>query len=332
MPPPSPRLFRLDARDGGIAALLAWRGAFPAPHVPVLLVPGFGQNRATWESGPFSLPRRLAERGHPTYALEHRGTGLARGWGDVPAPSLEALVADIFAAAERVFDDTGDPRVALVGHSLGGLTSLLFAASHPDRVRGLLALAGGFFLTRGAKLLRALALAAEPLAWTGLARRFADTALPLGPIGAVLVGLRGLLDHPRVPFPWRVWQPRSYGPDALRDRFTLGMDRTSVGIASELRRAFAFDRLPTLHGEAPENVAARVRCPVLLIHSATDPLVPPAVGAPLLPLLRGSPDARLLVVGSPPDPPLGHCDVVAGADAERRVWPHLDAWLGCLAC
>ncbi|MBI5485798.1 MAG: alpha/beta hydrolase [Deltaproteobacteria bacterium] len=326
------RLLRVNAADGAVAALLARRGAWPAPRPPVLLVPGFGQNRFTWEVGGISLPGWLAERGHPTYVLEHRATGLARAWGDTPAPSLEALVeGDILAAVDRVFDDAGDFRVILAGHSLGGLTSLLFASAHPDRVAGVLSLGGGFFLSRGPRFLRALALAGEPLAWTGLARRFPTASLPLGPVGAALVAFRGLLDHPWVPFPWPVWHPRSYSPQELRERFTSGMDRTSVGIAAELRRGFAFDRLPTLRGEAQETVLSRVVCPVLLVHSATDALVPPAVGAPLPALLRNSPAARLLVVGAPPEPPLGHCDLVASEGARRHVWPRLGEWLQDIA-
>ncbi|MBI5501317.1 MAG: alpha/beta fold hydrolase [Deltaproteobacteria bacterium] len=326
------RLLRVNAHDGASAALLARRGSWPAPHPPVLFVPGFGQNRFTWEVGEMSLPQWLAEQGHPTYVLEHRGTGLARAWGDTPAPSLAVLVkGDILAAVDRIFDDAGDFRVVLIGHSLGSLTSLLFASAHPDRVAGLLSLGGGFFLTRGPRFLRALALAGEPLAWTGLARRFPQGSLPLGPIGAALVALRGLLDHPRVPFPWPVWQPRSYSPRELRERFGSGMDRTSVGVAAELRRAFAFDRLPTLDGEAQETTLSRVVCPVLLVHSATDALVPPAVGAPLPALLHNSPDARLLVVGAPPEPAMGHCDLVASGNARRHVWPCLAEWLQGIA-
>jgi polyhydroxyalkanoate synthase len=325
------RVLHADVPDGARVALLARRGAWPAARRPVLFVPGYGQNRATWKVGEFSLPRWLAERGHPTYVLEHRGTGLARAWGKRPAASLDELLADVRAAADRVFDDLGDRRVALVGHSLGGLVSLLYAAERPERVAGLATLAGGFFLARGPRTLRALALAAEALAWTGLPRRFASTALPLGAVGAGLLALRRLLDDPRVPFPWPVWQPRSYAPDELRERFTTGMDRTSVGVTTAVRRAFAFDGLVVPSGTSADDVLQRVRCPVLLVHSATDALVPPAVGEPLTKRLPNAPSVRLLVVGAPPEPPLGHCDLVVSARAERQVWPPLGEWLGALS-
>jgi pimeloyl-ACP methyl ester carboxylesterase len=329
--PARPRLLRVTARDGGTAALLAWRGAWPASRIPVILVPGFGQNRFTWEVGDLSLPRWLADRGHPTYALEHRGTGLAKGWSNKLASSLDELVeGDLLAAVERVFDDCGSDRVALLGHSLGGLASLLFAASHPERTAALVGLAGGYFLARGSRALRVLALAGKALAFTGLSRRFAGSALSLGFVGAGLLALRPIFDSPSIPFPWPVWQPQAYAKEQLAVRFTCGMDRVSVGVASAVRRAFAHDHLALPEGRDQAEVLSRVRCPALFVHSATDALVPPAVGEPLPGLLRSSPDARFVVVGRPPDPPLGHCDLVVSENARRHVWPMLGEWLGGL--
>jgi pimeloyl-ACP methyl ester carboxylesterase len=119
-----------------------------------------------------------------------------------------------------------------------------------------------------------------------------------------------VLDHPAVPFPLPVWAPRAYAVRDLEQRFGEGMDRVSIGVAAAVRDAFAGTGVPGLPARDVSAWLARVRCPVLLIHSATDPLSPPPVGEPARDALVASPDARLVIVGRPPDPPLGHCDVV----------------------
>lgn len=321
------RLLRVAARDGGTAALLARPAAGPERRTPVLLVPGFGQNRLTWEVGGLSLPAWLAARGHAAYALEHRGTGQARRFGDRLAASTDELLEDLLAALELAADDAGAHRLALVGHSLGGLLALRCAAARPARVNGVLTLAAGLFLGRGSPLLRAVLRLSRLAVPRPLAARVADRPLPLGVAGTVLLTLRPLLDHPAVPFPLPVWAPRAYAVRDLEQRFGEGMDRVSVGVAAAVRDSFAGAGLPGIPARDAPALLGRVRCPVLLVHSAADPLAPPPVGEPVPAALTASPDARLLVVGRPPDPPLGHCDLVVSAHARDQVWPQLGDWL-----
>jgi pimeloyl-ACP methyl ester carboxylesterase len=321
------RLLRVPARDGGTAVLLHRLAAGAAPRVPVLLVPGFGQNRLTWEVGELSFPAWLAARGHASYALEHRGTGLARRFGERLAASTDELLAELSAALELVRADAGAARVVVVGHSLGGLLALRLAAERPEAVGGVLTLAAGLFLGRGSPLLRGVLRLSRLVVPPPLARRLADRPLPLGVAGAVLLALRPVLDHPAVPFPLPVWAPRAYATRDLEQRFGAGMDRVSVGVAAAVRDSFAGDGLPGIPAGAIPDLLARVRCPVLLVHSSTDPLSPPRVGEPAPAALRSSPDARLLVVGRPPGPPLGHCDLVVSAHARDHVWPQLGEWL-----
>ncbi|MBN1769985.1 MAG: alpha/beta hydrolase [Deltaproteobacteria bacterium] len=321
------RLLRVTARDGGTAALLARPADGPERRATVLLVPGFGQNRLTWEVGDLSLPARLAALGHPTYTLEQRGTGLARRFGQKLATSTDELLADLLAALDLALEDSGADRVVLVGHSLGGLLALRGAAARPERVAGVLTLAAGLFLGRGSPLLHTVLRLSHLAFPPPLAARLAGRTLPLGVVGTVLLALRPVLDHPAVPFPLPVWAPRAYTTGDLEQRFGEGMDRVSVGVAVAVRDAFAGDGFPGVPaGEIPA-LLARVRCPVLLIHSMTDPLSPPPVGEPVPTALTSSPDARLLVVGRPPEPPLGHCDVVVSEHARAHVWPHVVAWL-----
>jgi triacylglycerol lipase len=111
------RMYRLFGR----------RVAQPAPglSVPVVLVPGF-------ISGDISLAflaRQLRRRGHRTFGSE---IGANLGCTD-------AMVDRLIGRVERIVE-TESRRVALVGHSRGGMIVKLAAQRRPDLVAGIVVL------------------------------------------------------------------------------------------------------------------------------------------------------------------------------------------------
>jgi pimeloyl-ACP methyl ester carboxylesterase len=95
------------------------------PAVPVVLVPGF-------ISGDISLAflaRQLRRRGHRTFGSE---IGANLGCTD-------AMVNRLIRRVERIAADEGR-RVALVGHSRGGMIVKLAAQRRPDLVAGIVVL------------------------------------------------------------------------------------------------------------------------------------------------------------------------------------------------
>jgi pimeloyl-ACP methyl ester carboxylesterase len=73
----------------------------------------------------------LAARFH-VVSLDQRGHGQS-AWANPPAYATQDFAADVRA----LMDHFGWPRMALVGHSMGGHNSMAFAAWHPDRVSAL---------------------------------------------------------------------------------------------------------------------------------------------------------------------------------------------------
>jgi len=90
----------------------------------LVLLHGGGQTRHSWARSAANLARH----GWDCTTFDLRGHGDS-GWGDY---HLDNFVADLIAVAEQV----GGP-VTLVGASLGGLVSLLTAATRPELVRSL---------------------------------------------------------------------------------------------------------------------------------------------------------------------------------------------------
>lgn len=95
---------------------LPWRhpaplagGGSPSPEVPVLLLHGYFCNRQIWR--PFAA--WLAERGHAVEAVDL----------DPAFCSIDDYVPQVSEAVRRLRERTGAHRVALVGHSMGGLVA-----------------------------------------------------------------------------------------------------------------------------------------------------------------------------------------------------------------
>src|SRR4051794_8664007 len=99
-----------------------------AGRPPMVCVHG-GQAHAHWFD--FVAPGLTPD--FHVYALDLRGHGNSE-WADPSTYSFETYAADINAFLEKL--DLKD--VVLVGHSMGGMVSLLYAATHPGRVSKLI--------------------------------------------------------------------------------------------------------------------------------------------------------------------------------------------------
>lgn len=123
---------------------------------PVVLVHGLGTDSSAWD--------RVA----PALAEHHRVITV-----DLPGYSLRALTdrvphaTDLADGLDAVLAGAGVHSAVLVGHSFGGVVSLITANRHPDRCAGLVLLAPGGFGTELNPLL--------PLVSTRLGARMLST-------------------------------------------------------------------------------------------------------------------------------------------------------------
>ncbi len=96
---------------------------------PLILVHAFAHSRATWAE----VSAGLAQRCH-VIAYDQRGHGDSTHTGDPADYTIDLLVDDLAAVVAA----SGPDPVHLLGHSLGGLVALRYAAVRPDRVRSLI--------------------------------------------------------------------------------------------------------------------------------------------------------------------------------------------------
>ncbi|WP_109210769.1 MULTISPECIES: alpha/beta hydrolase [Microbacterium] len=118
--------------DGGSLHAGVWEPTDAAPDAPtVLAVHGVTASHLAW---PFVVERLPGVR---VVAPDLRGRG--RSNGITGSAGMAAHAADLAA----LLDALDISRVVVVGHSMGGFVSVVFAHQHPDRVARLLLVDGG---------------------------------------------------------------------------------------------------------------------------------------------------------------------------------------------
>ena len=101
----------------------------PTGAYPVVLIHPIGGNIEIWEEEI----RMIRRRGFRVVAYELRGHNRS-GMGKVQAYSMSDLVGDLHALLNRL----AIKKCTLVGHSIGGQISCIYAATYPKRVDSLI--------------------------------------------------------------------------------------------------------------------------------------------------------------------------------------------------
>lgn len=104
-----------------------WQAWGHSEGTPIVLLHGLRGFSGTWRT----LAEALNE-GYRLVALDQRGRGES-DWDPGHNYYTDAYVADL----EAVVDQLALQRFALIGHSMGGTTSYVYADRHPDRVAAL---------------------------------------------------------------------------------------------------------------------------------------------------------------------------------------------------
>lgn len=104
---------------------------------PLVVLHGFSSQARYWDG--FAV--RMRDAFH-VYCLDQRGHGDS-DWSDDYGP--DAMPNDLLAFADRL----GLEKFTLLGHSMGGMVSMRFAAFHPDRVEALIVVDAGLRLLAG---------------------------------------------------------------------------------------------------------------------------------------------------------------------------------------
>ena len=314
-------IHRVRCADGVMVSLKRFRPVgTPTGRLPVLCIPGLGADSTNFDApAPYGLGPWLASQGFDTWAIDLRGTGLSklpmRTWMEVSFDDYVGL--DLPAAIDHVCATAGVPRVALVGHSMGGL--VIYAS-----------LASG----RGARIAAGITIGSPlgfPQGW-----EVAPFLRPLLPLSSLAPGLLvGEISRLLTPLAMRVELPilsRWLKLDNMDRSFARRLMYRAVqdvprGLMLQFMEWIESDQFRAVDGALDYRAGLHgCRSPVLVVGAPGDGLARLDSVHRAVELM---PNATFLLAGRAGgmSTDYGHVDVVFGLHAYKEVFPHLGSFL-----
>jgi pimeloyl-ACP methyl ester carboxylesterase len=308
---------RAETSDGWRLALGIRLPRAAERRPPVLLVHGLSANRWMLDAGVerFSLASHLARHGFRTFALDLRGHGDSR---DRPRRAGDwnfdtYVTRDVPAALDAIRRDTGEEQVLWVGHSLGAVAGMVTCQLHPERIAGLVSIAGPVsFDVEG--------LVARYLGWgflvdgrfnRTLARMISPWAGVVHPVAAELAINGRNMDRP-----------------VYQRTMANSIEDIPAGVFLQLADWVLKDacRSADLRHDYRAGLAG-CRQPALFVSAVLDHLAPPAVVEKAHALWGGPKELVEFKIANGHSADYGHTDLLLGKRAPLEVFPRILDWL-----
>ena len=242
--------------DGVELHYALWEGQ----GTPVVCIHGLTANCRNWD-----VVANVLAPDYRVLAMDLRGRG---GSGQPPSGyAIDQHCRDIAALLKGL----GIGSCSLMGHSLGALISLAYAAQYPEQVERIILIDGGGKLSddQTTKILAAIRLSVERL-------------------GKVFSSFEAYRDYLRQTPLFGPWRP------AMDTFFRHDIEPAGEGIRSRIRASAIEEEVRSLKEYDVDGVYREVRCPVLILRATegmldqTDILLPEDVQERMLRELTGA--------------------------------------------
>ena len=293
----------------------------------VLLVPAPIKRSYIWDLAPeISVVRRWLERGYRVYLAE---------WVPLADASLDYGLADygdrlLSQARTAIRADSGEDRVVIAGHSLGGILAAIHSCLHPQAVRATVLLEAPLHFEPATCCFSPLIRQVPD------ARKIADA---FGQVPGVFLNMMSAMAEPQA-FQWERMLDRSmslFNPQALathmrverwtHDEFPLP-GKLFVDLVESLYRKDEFMQGKLAVGG--RTIGPReLRTPLASVADPRSKVIPPQAVIPFHDA-AASPARLLLEYGGDVGVNLQHVGVLVGRSAHARIWPAIFDWLAAL--
>lgn len=292
---------------------------------PILVIVGAPLKRPyIWDLQPqSSVVQHCLRHDLQVYLIEWTPPGQAeQNFG--LADYADRLILDCL---DTIKAQTGQERVFLTGHSLGGTLAALFSALHPERIQGLILAGAPVHFGSDVGLLGPVMAAVPKATWL---------TMLLGNIPGSLLSLSGFAVAPFT-FGWERWldwlkivHDHQARQTFLRiERWTY--DETPIAkrlfeeVIEQLYREDSFMR-GTLRVNGKRIAPELVETPLLCIVDPRCPIVPPESMLPFQEAIS-SDDTNLLWYRGDTGVSIQHIGMLVGHEAHRQLWPEVVRWI-----
>jgi polyhydroxyalkanoate synthase len=287
-------------------------------RVPVLLVMATTNKAFVFDLAPGqSMVEFLSKQGFDVFVID---------W-EPPTPEERGLTLDDYTqdfiptCVSKVMQETGEPDVSIIGYCMGGVLSVIYAATHTDGpLKNLACLTTPIDMNK-------MGLTAV---WQD--KRFFDVdhlvdTLGIIPADFITQGFEMQRPASRTAGQLRVWE-QMWNDDFVKSyRVFERWGNETLPLAGEYLRQTTKElswgnKLFTgeLVQGGKEVKLENITVPVMHAVAEHDHLVPYESSKALLEKVGSTDKEEVLLKG-------GHVSLVAGPNAVRRMWPRLDAWL-----
>jgi polyhydroxyalkanoate synthase subunit PhaC len=292
-----------------------------APRATVLLVHGFGQNRYSWHISKRSFVNYLAQAGYDVFNLELRGHGRSGPLLPTQRASFEAYASeDLPLAIKHSLEVSGQDKLFLIGHSLGGALAYAAAEPHANRLRGIITFAGVFDYGKGLPMIQTIERLSRLFVPLTKHRPF-NLQWITKVLAPRLSYLEPLLYAARV----LPWHPNNIERPLLTEYLLHAFDTGSFDVLAEVFRWLRAGSFGANLGAAQRFFSVDV--PLLVLSASRDLFNHPSGVKPAYDGSRSKDKTYHEFSMKNQGVDFGHVDIILGRDAPRIIWPVVRAWL-----
>ena len=296
-----------ETRDGWRIALARRKPRKARRAPPVLLCHGLAANRGNLDFGVerYSLSLFLAQEGFDCFAMDLRGHGASRPArrGASRRWTFDTYVLeDIPAALDRI----GAEQVFWVGHSQGALLGMAAAVAYPQRIAGVVAMAGPTHFHAQNELRRLLRFS---FLATGRHRHLVRAISPVAGFFHPAIGQFAM-------------NTRNVDPRLYRQLMCNVVEDVSPGVLKQFLEWARTDVFVSQDGKVDyRGGLASAKQPALFISGSKDLLAPPDSVRKGFELWGGADKELWNAEG------YGHSDLIFGLRAPEEIFPRVRDWL-----
>ena len=287
-------------------------------RIPVLLVMATTNKAFVFDLAPGqSMVEFLLKRGFDVFVID---------W-EPPTPEERGLTLEDYTqdfiptCVRKVQQESGETDISIIGYCMGGVLSLIYAATNADGP------------------LKNLVCLTTPVDWHKMGlnsvwqdQRYFDVdrlvdTLGIIPADFVTQGFEMQRPAQKIAGQVRVWEQMWNDEFVQSYRVFDRWGNETLPLAGEYMRQTTkelswgnklFTSELVVGGKSAklENITV----PLLMVAAEHDHLVPYDCSKPLMKLVGSTDKEEILLKG-------GHVSLIAGPNAVRRMWPRLDAWL-----